>query len=96
MWPAFRLVQALVVSRRQEAVEALGGVVVEIAWVDPGRQVQKPLCLPQLREGIPNKRISVHHVDLLPGEDLQPAGKVLVIEAPLQCLVSRINMALME
>lgn len=96
MWPAFRLVQALVVSGRQEAVEALGGVVVEVAGAYPGRQVQKPLSLPQLREGIPNERVAVHHVELLPGEDLQPAGKMLVVQAPLQSLVPRVNVALVD
>lgn len=96
MWPAFRLVQALVVSSRQEAVEALGGVVVEVVWADPGLQVQKPLCLSQLGEGIANERVAVHHVDLLPGEDLQPAGQVQVVQAPLQRFVPGINVALVE
>lgn len=96
MRPAFRLVQALVVSSRQEAVEALGGVIVEVVGTDPGRQVQKPLCFSQLREGIPNECIAIHHMDLLPGEDLQPASQVLVIQAPLQRLVPRVNVALVE
>ncbi len=96
MRPAFRLVQALVVSGRQEAVEALGGVVVEVVGAYPGRQVQKPLSLSQLWEGIPNERVTIHHVDLLPGEDLQPAGQMLVVQAPLQRLIPRINMALVE
>lgn len=96
MWPAFRLVQALVVSSRQEAVEALGGVVVEVVWADPGRQVQKPLGFSQLGEGIANERIAVHHVDLLPGEDLQPASQVEVIQAPLQRFIPRVNVTLVD
>lgn len=70
MWPAFRLIQALVVPGRQETVEAFGGVVVEVVGAYPGWQVQKPLSLSQLWEGIPNEGVAVHHVDLLPGEDL--------------------------
>lgn len=89
--PAFGLIQALVVSRRQQAVEALGGVVVEVVWADPGRQLQEPLCLSQLREGIPNERVAVHHMDLLPGEYLQPTGQVLVVQTPLQGLIPRVD-----
>lgn len=96
MRPAFRLIQALVMSGGQEAVEALGGVVVEVIGADPGRQIQKPLCLSQLRKRIPDERIAVHHVDLLPGEDLQPAGQMLVVQAPLQGLVPRVNVALVQ
>lgn len=96
MRPAFGLVQALVVSRRQEAVEALGGVVVEVVGAYPGRQVQKPLCLSQLGEGILNECVAVHHVDLLPGEDLQPAGQMLVVQAPLQRLVGRVDVPLVD
>lgn len=96
MRSAFRLVQALVMSSRQEAVEAFGGVVVEVVWADPRRQVQKPLCLSQLGEGITNECVTVHHVYLLPGEDLQPAGQVQVVQAPLHRFVCRVNVALVE
>lgn len=81
--PTFGLIQALVMSCRQKAVEALGGVVIEVVWADPGWKVQEPLGLPQLREGIPNERITIHHVNLLPGEYLQPTGKMLVVQTPL-------------
>lgn len=94
--PAFRLIQALVVSSRQQAVEALGGVVVEVVWADPGWQVQKPLGLSQLGEGITNECITVHHVDLLPGEDFQPAGQMQVIQAPLYRFVPGVNVALVK
>lgn len=93
---ALGLVQALVVSSRQQAVEALGGVVIEVVWADPGWQVQEPLGLPQLREGIPNERVAVHHVNLLPGEHLQPPGEVLVVQAPLQRLVPGVNVAVVD
>lgn len=83
-------------SGRQEAVEALGGVVVEVVGADPWWQVQKPLCLSQLGERIPNERIAIHHVDLLPWEDLQPASQMLVVQAPLQCLVPRVDVALAQ
>lgn len=96
MRPPFGLVQALVVPGRQEAVETLGGVVVEVAGAYPGRQVQEPLCLPQLRERVPNEGVAVHHVDLLPWEDLQPARQVLVVQAPLQRLVAGVDVALVE
>lgn len=39
MWPAFGLVQALVMSGRQEAVEAFGGVVVEIVGANFGWEI---------------------------------------------------------
>lgn len=96
MRSAFRLVQALVVSGRQEAVEAFGAVVVEVVRADPGRQVQEPFCFSQLGERIPNECITVHHVDLLPREDLQPAGQMLVVQTPLQGLVTRLDVALAE
>lgn len=94
--PAFGLVQAPVVSRRHQAVEALGGVVVEVVGADSGRQEQEPLGLPQLGEGVPDEGVSVHHVDLLPGEELQPAGQVLVVQAALQRLVARVDVALVD
>lgn len=94
--PPLGLVQALVVPGGQEAVEALGGVVVEVLRAYPGLEVQEPLGLPQLGEGIPDERVAVHHVDLLPGEDLQPAGQVLVVEAPLQRLVAGVHVALLD
>lgn len=94
--PSFGLIQALVVSSRQQAVEALGGVVVEVAWADSGWQVQEPLGLPQLGEGIPNQRVAVHHMDLLPGEYLQPTGEVLVVQAPLQGLVPRVDVTAVD
>lgn len=96
MRSAFRLVQALVVSGGQEAVEAFGGVEVKVAGVYPGWKVQEPFRLPQLRERVPNERIAVHHVDLLPGEDLQPAGQVQMVQAPLQRLVAVVDVALVE
>lgn len=96
MRAALGLVQALVVSSRQQAVEALGGVVIEVVWADPGWQLQEPLGLPQLREGIPNERIAVHHMNLLPGEHLQPPGEVLVVQAPLQRLVPGVNVAVAD
>lgn len=96
MWPAFGLVQALVVSRRQEAVEALGGVVIKVVWTYPGWQVQKTLGLSQLREGILNEGVTIHHMDLLPGEDLQPTGKMLMVQTPLQCFIPRVNVALVD
>lgn len=96
MRPAFGLVQALVVSSRQEAVESLGGVVIEVVRAYPGQQVQKPLGLSQLREWIPNEGVAIHDVDLLPGEDIQPAGEVLVVQAPLQRFVPRVNVALAD
>lgn len=83
MWPAFGLVQALVMSTRQQAVEALSGVVIEIAGANSGWQLQKSLGLPELWEWVSYECITVHHVDLLLGEDLKPAGQVLVVQAPL-------------
>lgn len=58
--------------------------------------MQEPLGLSQLREGVLNEGVSVHHVDLLPGEQLQPAGEMLVVQAPLQRLVARVNVALVD
>lgn len=83
-------------SSRQQAVEALGGVVIEVVWADPGRQVQKLLDFPQLREGIPNERVAVHDMDLLPGEHLQPPGEVLVVQTPLQGLVPRVDVTMVD
>lgn len=83
-------------SSRQEAVEALGGVVVEVVRAYPGRQVQKPLCLSQLREGILNEGVAIHHVDLLPGKHLQPAGEMLVVKTSLERLVPGVNVALVD
>jgi len=94
--PALGLVQALVAAGRQEAVEALGGVEVEVVGANPGWQVQKPLRLPQLGEGVPDEGVAVHHVDLLPGEHLQPAGQMLVVQAPLQRLVGGVHAALTD
>lgn len=91
--PTFGLIQALVMSCRQQAVEALGGVVIEVVWADPGWKVQEPLGLPQLGEGIPNERVTIHHVNLLPGEYLQPTRKMLVVQTPLQGLVPGVNVA---
>lgn len=83
-------------SSRQQAVEALGGVVIEVVGADSGWQVQESLGLPELREGIPNERIAVHHMDLLPGEYLQPTGEVLVVQTPLQGLVPRVDVTMMD
>lgn len=92
----FGLIQALVVSSRQQAVEALGGVVIEVVWADPGGQVQEPLGLSQLREGVPDECIAIHHMDLLPGEYLQPTGEVLVVQTPLQGLVPRVDVTMLD
>ncbi|KAG7220458.1 hypothetical protein INR49_018177, partial [Caranx melampygus] len=35
-------------------------------------------------------------MDLLPREDLQPAGQMLVVQTPLQGLVTRVDVALAE
>lgn len=96
MWSAFRLIQALIMSSGQKAVKAFGGIEVKVVWVYSRWQVKKPFRLPQLWEWIPDKRITIHHMNLLPGEDLQPAGEMQMVQAPLQCLVALVNVALVE
>lgn len=96
MWPAFGLIQALIMTRVQQTVEPLGGVVIEVAGADSGGQAQEPLGLLQLGEGVPDQRVPVHYVDLLPGEHLQPVRQVLVVQAPLQCFVLGVDGSLME
>ena len=96
MWPAFGLVQALVVTRGQQAVEPLGGVVVEVAGADSGGQAQEPLGLPQLWEGVSDQRVAVDDVYLFPGEHLQPASQVLVVQAPVQRFVPGVDVSLVQ
>ena len=96
MGPAFGLIQALVMTRGQQAVEPLGAVVVEVAGADSGRKAQKPLGLLQLGEGVSDQGVAVHDVDLFPGEHLEPAGQVLVVQAPLQCFVLGVDVSLVE
>lgn len=50
----------------------------------------------EFREGVSDEGLSIHHMDLLPGEHIQPAGQVLVVQAPLQRLVGRVDVALPE
>lgn len=94
--PAFGLIQALVVTRVQQAVEPLGGVVVEVAGADSSGQAQEPFGLLQLGEGVPDQCVPVHHVDLLLREHLQPVRQVLVVQAPLQRFVLGVDVSLGE
>ena len=91
---ALGLIQTVLVpGGGNQAVEALGGVEVEVGGGNAGGQAQEPLSPLELGEGVPDQGVSVHHVDLRPGEAGQPAAQVQVVQTALEGLVGGVHRA---
>lgn len=80
MTAPFALLQTLLRGLVPQAVEAFGVIKVKVVPADARFEPEEILDSAQLWYRVLDQLITVHYEDLLPGEHLQPAMHVSVIE----------------
>lgn len=86
--------QALVKNNTEpQTVKPSGAVEVQVILADSGWEVEEALHQLQLRQGVRDEAVSVHYVELLHGEVLQPALQVFGVDAGPHCFVLCVHLA---